>query len=162
MRRSGYSRLVPVVVLAAVAGCGDLVGLLDLRPRSYVERDGLSYQVIVSESPYAYDAYEYRLRVTNTGYRTIERWLPADLATARVYRDGRWTYPVWSSCEYGCDIRSDEVRIRLDRGEAVEGWGGEVWTGDFAHRSGVYHLVLEVDTGDDRFEVLGLPAIRVY
>jgi hypothetical protein len=160
--RLGYLMLLGLAVLSA--GCEELTGLWNHRPPTIVERDGLSYQVLVSESVYSRDAFEYRIRVTNTSSRTIERRLPRDLARPRVYRDDRWSRPVWDPCSWGCGwYDPDRVWIRLRRGEAVEGWGGEVWARDFAdYRGGLYHLVTLIDTGRDRFEVLGLPAIRVY
>lgn len=160
--RWGLLTLLGALVL--VAGCDDLTGLWGRRPPTIVERDGLSYQVVVSESPYSYDSFEYRIRVTNTSSRTIERWLPAGLARPRVYEDGRWSRPVWDACEWGCGGYDYGGRwLRLRRGEAVEGWWGEVWAGDFAYYGGsrIYHLVVVIDTGRNRFEVLGLPAIRV-
>lgn len=158
-----WGRLVVLGTLVLVAGCDELTGLWAGRPATIVERDGLSYQVVVTESPYTYDSFEYRVRVTNTSSRTIERYLPRDLAHPRVYRDEYWSRPVWDGCGWGCgSYDRDRLWVRLRRGEAVEGWGGEVWARDFAdYRGGIYHLVLVIDTGRDRFEVLGLPAIRV-
>ncbi|MDX1673752.1 MAG: hypothetical protein R3314_03025 [Longimicrobiales bacterium] len=155
-------RLTAVATAVLLTGCVDLVGLIDGRPDSYVERDGLSYQVIVDESPYDYDVFEYRIRITNTSHRTIERSLPVRLGTPRVYRDERWSHPVWNACDWGCEYYGDRVRIRLRAGEAVEGWWGEVWAGDFARYRGTYHLVLLIDTGRHRFEVLGLPELHVW
>jgi hypothetical protein len=153
--------LAPAVALTA---CVDLTGLLDHRPPSIVERDGLSYQVIVTPSRYSYDAYEYRVRITNASHRTVERWLPRRLVSPRVYRDGDWSRPVWDPCEWSCGGHyRDEVRVRLRRGDAIEGWWGEVRGRDFRrHNTRVYHLVLVIDTGHHRFEVLGLPELRVY
>lgn len=149
--------------LVLLAGCVDLLGIVSGRPPTIVERDGLSYQVIVSESRYDYDAFEYRVRITNTSRSTIERWLPSRMARARIYRDERWTSPVWDACRWGCDsYDQDQVPIRLRRGEAIEGWWGEVRARDFAsYGSGVYHLTVVIDTGRNRFEVLGLPELRV-
>lgn len=160
-------RIHRLPVLAAVillAGCYDLVGLWDHRPPSYVERDGLSYQVIVTEARYAHDAFEYRVRITNTSHGTIDRWLPDDLAHPRVYREGRWSRPVWDPCDWGCGSWGRQVRVRLRPGEAVEGWGGRVSARDFAyhHRGGTYHLAVMIDTDRHRFEVLGLPELRVH
>lgn len=159
--RVGQLILLGAVVL--LAGCEELTGIWGGRPPTIVERDGLSYQVLVTESPYSYESFEYRIRVTNTSSRTIEGYLPRELGQPRVYRDGYWSRPVWDACDWGCGYRdSDRLWIRLRRGEALEGWGGEVWARDFAdYRGGTYHLVLSIDTGRDRFEVLGLPAIRV-
>ena len=159
---SRLGMLLRLTAVVGLAGCGDLTGLLDHRPPSIVERDGFSYQVIVSESPYSQDAFEYRVRITNTSRGTIERWLPRRLVTPRVYRDGDWRRPVWDPCDWGCyDPYSSDVRVRLRPGDAIEGWWGEVHARDF-RRGGerVYHLVLAVDTGRDRFEVLGLPELR--
>lgn len=163
MRARHANRLIVLSAAVLLTGCVDLVGLFDGRPDSYVERDGLSYQVIVSESQYAYDTFEYRLRITNTSRRTIERGLPEDMVTPRVYRDGQWSRPVWSPCRSYCGGWGRDVRIWLRPGEAIEGWWGEVDAQAFASHSryGVYHLTLMVDTGRDRFEVLGLPEIRV-
>ena len=164
MRSVIHARWAAIATLTLLtAGCADLTGLLGYRPSSLVERDGLSYQVIVSESRYSYDAFEYRIRVTNTSYQTVERWLPARMGTPRVYRDGQWGRPVWDPCDWGCDgYHGSDVRIHLRRGEAVEGWWGEVRARDFAaYRGGTYHLTLVIDTGRDRFEVLALPEIRV-
>lgn len=163
MRTATLAGWAAIVAVAVTAGCEDMTGLFDHRPASYVERDGLSYQVIVTESRYTYDAFEYRVRITNTSHRTIERWLPYDLASPRIYRDGRWTRPVWDPCRYHCGDYGSRVRVRLRRGDAVEGWGGEVRTRDFASRShgGTYHLTVVIDTGRDHFEILGLPEIRV-
>lgn len=160
-------KLLPITALAPVfllTGCIDLTGLLDRRPPSIVERDGLSYQVMVTESRYSYGAYEYRVRITNTSHHTIERWLPRTMVTPRVYRDGHWTRPVWDPCGWSCgDYFGSTVRVRLRRGEAVEGWWGEVRARDFgSHGARIYHLVLVIDTGRDRFEVLGLPELHVH
>ncbi|MFO7895287.1 MAG: hypothetical protein R6U63_16370 [Longimicrobiales bacterium] len=160
---SAYHRLPVLAAVVLLAGCYDLVGLWDHRPPSYAERDGLSYQVIVTESRYAYDAFEYRIRITNTSHGTIDRRLPEDLARPRVYRDGRWSRPVWDPCEWNCGSWGRDFPLRLRRGEAVEGWGGRVDARDFASRSrgGTYHLAVVIDTGRDRFEVLGLPELYV-
>lgn len=164
MRAVIASRWTALGAAVLLVGCADLTGLIDGRPDSWVERDGLSYQVIVSESPYSYDAFEYRVRVTNTSHRTIERSLPRRMASPRIYRDGRWHRPVWDPCGWGCgDYYGDRVWVRLRRGEAVEGWWGEVYAREFAYsRGGTYYLTLLIDTGRDRFEVLGLPEIRVH
>jgi len=164
--RSATARAKPALLLAtvALAGCGDITGIFHGRPPTIVERYGLSYQVMVSESRYYYDVFEYRIRITNTSHHTIERRLPYDMASPRVYRDRHWRRPVWDPCGRGCDRWGwrDDVRIRLRPGEAVEGWWGEVYTGDFArYRGGVYHLALVIDTGRHRFEVLGLPEMWV-
>lgn len=164
MRSVIARRWVVITAGALLVGCADLTGILDRRPSSFVERDGLSFQVIVSESRYAYNTFEYRVRITNTTRGTIERWVPVRLARPRVYRDGRWRRPVWDPCAWGCgDSYGDRVRIRLRRGEAVEGWWGEVRARDFASGSygRVYHLATVIDTGRHRFEVLGLPELRV-
>ena len=161
--RRVVGRVTALAGVALLAGCVDILGIVGHRPPSIVERDGLSYQVIVSESPYDYDAFEYRVRITNTSRSTIERWLPTRMAHPRVYRDDRWSRPVWDDCDWGCSYHGyDRVPVRLRRGEAIEGWWGEVWARDFADRSGGrYHLTLVIDTGRDRFEVLGLPELRV-
>lgn len=164
MRSIQHTRWAALAAVALLTGCVDLVGFIDGRPPSYVERDGLSYQVIVTESSYAYDAFEYRIRVTNTSHHTIDRWLPEDLARPRVYRDGRWSRPVWDACDYGCGYRGRDVRIRLYEGEAVEGWGGVIRASEFAsyRRDGLYHLAVLIDTGRHRFEVLGLPELYIH
>ncbi len=157
------ARHLAVAAVVLLAGCDDLVGIWDHRPPSYVEREGLSYQVIVTESRYAYDAYEYRIRITNTSHHTIERWLPGGLVSPRIYRDGHWSRPVWERCRYHCGDYGGGTWLRLRRGEAVEGWWGEVYARDFASysRRGPYHLTVMIDTGHDRFEVLGLPELYV-
>lgn len=156
-------RTAALGALVLLAGCADLLGIIGGRPPSIVERDGLSYQVIVSESRYDYDAFEYRIRITNTSRSTIERWLPRGMARARIYRDDRWTRPVWDECDWGCDTYSGgQVAVRLRRDEAIEGWWGEVRTRDFAsYGRGIYYLTVLIDTGRNRFEVLGLPELRV-
>lgn len=151
-----------MLVAAGVAGCDGVFGIFDRRPPTLVERDGLSYQLIVSESPHYYDTYEYRLRITNTSWHTIDRWLPgACMVAPRVYRDGHWSRPVWDPCRWGCSCRYwNDVRVRLRPGDALEGWWGEVWAGDVLgghYRGGVYHLTAVIETGHHRFEVLGLP-----
>ena len=135
-------RWIAIAAVAVLTGCGDLIALIDRAPPSIVERDGLSYQVVVAESRYSYDTFEYRLRITNTSYGTVERWLPSDLAHPRVYREGRWLEPVWDPCGWGCRFDyGRENRVRLRRGEAIEGWGGQVRARDFARcHGGVYHL----------------------
>lgn len=162
-RRRVVGRLTAFTGVALLAGCVDILGIVGHRPLTIVERDGLSYQVIVTESPHDYDAFEYRVRITNTSRSTIERSLPARLAHPRVYRDEHWSRPVWDDCAWGCGYHDyDRVAVRLRRGEAIEGWWGEVWARDFAERrGGVYHLTLVIDTGRNRFEVLGLPELWV-
>lgn len=164
MRSTQNARWAVLAAAVMLTGCVDLVGLIDARPPSYVERDGLSYQVIVTESPYAYDAFEYRIRVTNTSRHTIDRWLPEDLAYPRVYRDGRWRRPVWDACDRDCGYWGRDVRIRLREGEAVEGWAGVIRASEFAsYRSGgLYYLAVVIDTGRHRFEVLGLPELYIH
>ncbi len=164
--RCARARALPALLLAtvALAGCGDITGIFHGRPPTIVARHGLSYQVMVSESRYYYDVFEYRIRITNTSRHTIERWLPHDMGVPRVYRDRHWHRPVWDACGWGCDGWGwrDDVRIRLRPGEAVEGWWGEIHAGDFArYRGGVYHLALVIDTGRHRFDVLGLPELWV-
>lgn len=159
-----------IVVLAApllLGGCDSLVGIFDHKPPSLVERDGLSYQLMVSESPYDRDVYEYRVRVTNTSRHTIEARLPgACMVTPRVYREGHWGRPVWEPCHWDCGCRyRDDVWLRLRPGEAVEGWWGEVWAGDILagrHRGGSYYLAADIETGRHRFEVLGLPELWLW
>jgi hypothetical protein len=162
MRARAKPLLAALAVAATLAGCGDIAGLLGWRPPTIVERHGLSYQLFVSESPYYFDTYDYRIRVTNTSRHSIERWLPGQCAVRlRAYRDGDWGRPAWDSCRWGCSCLFDRgIWVRLRPGEAVEPWWGEVWSDLILERRlapGRYHLAAVVRADGRDFEILGLP-----